>query len=100
MRSPVRGRARRRWFWAVFGLLVLIAGVTAALPWMFSLPAAQRRMALEANKILAPSSVEFGAIRLSWFRPTEISNVVLHDAQGDRSWRVPRATFGWNLWQT
>ena len=99
MRSPVRSRARRRWLWAVFGLLVLIAGVTAALPWLFSLPAAQHRMALEANKILAPSSVEFGAIRLSWFRPTEISNVVLKDAQGDTLVASPRATFGWNLWE-
>ena len=99
MTSPVRSRARRRWFWAVFGLLVLIAGVTAALPWILSLPAAQRRMALEANKILAPSSVGFGVIRLSWFRPTEISHVVLKDAQGDTLVASPRATFGWSLWQ-
>jgi translocation and assembly module TamB len=75
------------------------AGLTAAFPWLLALPIAQRRMAAEANKILAPSSVEFGAIRLSWFKPTEISNIVLHDAQGDRLLAAPRATFGWNLWQ-
>jgi len=99
MTPPVPVRGRRRWLRVTFAFLMIGAGLAAALPWLLALPVAQRRMAAEANKILAPSSVEFGAVRLSWFRPTEISNVVLHDAQGDRLLAAPRATFGWNLWQ-
>jgi len=79
--------------------LLIAAGLIAALPWLLRIPAAQRRMAALANNLLAPSSVEFSAIRLSWFQPTEITNVVLHDAQGDRLLAAPRATFGWNLRQ-
>jgi translocation and assembly module TamB len=100
MTSSVRGRARRRWLGVALVILFVAAGLVAALPWLLGLPAAQRRLAAMANAILAPSSVEFGTLKLSWFRPTEISNVVLHDAQGDRLLTAPRATFGWNLWQT
>ena len=43
--------------------------------------------------------MEFSAIRLSWFRPTEIADLVLHDAQRDRLIVSRRALFSWNLWQ-
>ena len=99
MTAPIRGRARRRWLLVAFGVLSIIAGLIAALPWLLQTPAVQRRMAAYANKIMAPGSVEFGAIRLSWFRPTEITRFVLHDARGDRLVSTPLATFGWNLWQ-
>ena len=99
MTSSVPVRGRRRWLMVGLGLLMIGAGLIAALPWLLALPIAQRRMVAEANKILAPSSVEFGAIRLSWFKPTEISNVVLHNARGGKLIAAPRATFGWNLWQ-
>jgi translocation and assembly module TamB len=99
MTSTVRGRARGRWVKAAVGFLVVIAGLIAILPWLLRLPGVQRRMALEANKILAPSAIEFGEIRLSWFRSTEITNIVLHDAHGDKLVAAPKATFGWNLWQ-
>ena len=56
-------------------------------------------MAAAANKVLAPGSVEFGKIRLSWFRPTEIENCELVDAQGDRVVVAARARLDWNLWQ-
>ena len=99
MTSSVIGRARRRWLRVALAIVLIIAGLIVALPWLLGLSVAQRRLAALANRTLAPSSVEFGALRLSWLRPTEISNVVLHDAQGDRLLGAPRATFGWNLWQ-
>ncbi|HEX3450640.1 MAG TPA: hypothetical protein VHS97_20465, partial [Isosphaeraceae bacterium] len=99
MTSPVPVRGRHRWLRVALAFVMMGAGLTAALPWLLALPSVQRRLAAEANKILAPSSVEFGAIRLSWFRPTEISKIVLHDAHGDQLLAAPRATFGWNLWQ-
>ena len=89
MTSSVPVRGRRRWIMVALGLLVIGAGLTAALPWLLALSIAQRRMVAEANKILAPSSVEFGAIRLSWFKPTEISNVVLHNARGGKLIAAP-----------
>ena len=99
MTSPVHGRARRLWRWVVLGVLLIGAGLVAALPWLLATAPAQRRMAAAANKILAPGSVEFSAIRLSWFRPTEIADLVLHDAQRDRLIVSRRALFSWNLWQ-
>ncbi len=99
MTSPVRGRARSRWRWVALTTFFVGAGLIVALPWLLKMPAAQRRLAAEANKILAPSSVEFSEIGLSWFRPTEISSAVLHDAQGDRLVAASRATFHWSLWQ-
>jgi autotransporter translocation and assembly factor TamB len=81
MTSPVRDRARRRWRWLAVAALAIIAGLVAALPWLLTMPAAQRRIAAAANKILAPGSVEFSEVRLSWFRPTQIANAVLRDAQ-------------------
>ena len=99
MTAPVSGWPRRRWRWVALAALLISVGLIVALPWLLKMPAAQRRMAAEANKILAPSSVEFSEIRLSWFRPTEISNAVLHDAQGDRLVAAPRASFSWSLWQ-
>ena len=99
MTAPVRGRPRRRWRWVALTTFLIGSGLIVALPWLLKMPAAQRRLAAAANKILAPSSVEFSEIRLSWLRPTEITNAVLLDAQGDRLVAAPRATFGWSLWQ-
>ena len=55
-------------------------GIGGDCPWC-SPRGRQRQMAAVANKILAPGSVEFSAIRLSWFQPTEIANFVLRDAR-------------------
>jgi len=97
MTATGRGRARRRWRFIALAVLFIGAGLIAALPWVLELPAVQRRLAAEGSKILAPSSVDFGAMSFSWFRPTEISGLVLHDAQGDLVLTAPRAVFHWNL---
>jgi translocation and assembly module TamB len=56
-------------------------------------------LAKQANAILSPGSVEFGAIHVSWFRPTEISRFVLRDAQGESVLASPHAVFEWSLSQ-
>ena len=84
MTSPVRPRARRRWLRLALAVLVIGAGLIIALPWLIAMPAAQRRLGAAANKILAPGSVEFSEVRLSWFRPTEIANAVLHADDGSQ----------------
>ncbi len=92
------GRARR--LRRLFLLFVVVAMASiAALPWVLSWPIVQRRLAAAANRILAPGSVEFASIRLSWFRPTEITGFVLRSAQGNPVLSGPRAVFEWNLWQ-
>jgi translocation and assembly module TamB len=75
------------------------AGFTAALPWVLSLPLAQRQLAAAANRILAPSRVQFRGISLSWTHSTVVSGVVLLDPQGDRILVAPRAVFNWSLSQ-
>jgi len=99
MTSTVRDRARRRWWLPILVVLLIGMGLIASLPWILRLPIAQRRLAAAANTILAPSSVQFDSIRLAWFQPTQIANVVLRDAQGDPVLAAPRAVFQWSLWQ-
>ena len=99
MTSTGRGRASRAWRLPLLVCLSIGAALVAGLPWILRLPIAQRRLAAAANAILAPSSVEFGSIRLSWFKPTLIESIVLRDAQGDRVLSAPRAIFEWSLWQ-
>jgi translocation and assembly module TamB len=99
MTSPDRNRVGRRWPRLVFALLFVGAILFASLPWVLRWQVVQRRLSIEANKILAPGSVSFSAIRLSWFQPTEIFSLVLRDAQGEPVVAAPRARFQWNLWQ-
>jgi hypothetical protein len=75
------------------------AGAFTALPWILGWPVARRLIAAWSSALLSPGSLEFEAIQLSWFRPTEIDGVVLRDAQGDRILVAPRAIFRWNLGQ-
>jgi hypothetical protein len=99
MRFTDRGRVRRRWRIIVLALFLVGAGLIAALPWILGRPTARRLLNAQANAILAPASVEFDVIHLSWFQPTEIAGIALHDAQGDRILVAPRAVFQWSLWQ-
>ena len=79
MASTDLTRARRRWWIAALAVLLAGAGLFAALPWVLGWTVARRLLAARANAILAPSSVEFAAIRLSWFQPTEIIDLVLRE---------------------
>ncbi len=95
------GRSRARRLWRAGALLVLLAatGFIAALPWVLALPFAQQQLKAAANRILAPSRVEFGSIALSWNHSTTIKGLVLHDAQGDELLVSPRAVLNWSLSQ-
>jgi translocation and assembly module TamB len=99
MASTKRTGARRRWRLALLVFLLAGAGLIAALPWVLGWPMARGLLQARASAILAPGSVSFEAIRVSWFRPTELGGVVLRDAQGDNVLVAPRAVFQWNLWQ-
>jgi len=89
----------RRWGLAIQVLLLVVCGSVAGLPWIVRLPVVHGRLAAYANSVLAPGSVEFSPIRLSWFRPTEIPDLTLRDAEGDAVLVAPRLTFEWGLWQ-
>ncbi len=94
-------KPRRRWLrWlslaAVIGLIVLLA-LVLVLPWIVEVPWVQRRLVAGASRVLAPSSVRFDHLRVSWTRPTEIDGLVLRDAQGDDIVVSPRAHLSWNL---
>ena len=99
MTSPVRGRPRRRWRWVALAVLLDRRRTDRGAAVAARNAGSAAPTGAEANKILAPSSVEFGAIRLSWFRPTEISSACSTTPR-ETGWSLaPRATFGWNLWQ-
>jgi hypothetical protein len=99
MMTPIRGRLLRRCLQAGAVILAVFAGLIVSLPVLLALPIVQHRIAAVANRILAPGSVEFSSARFSWFKPIEITNLVLRDAQGDRLIVAPRTTLGWGLWQ-
>jgi translocation and assembly module TamB len=98
--KPTSGsRARRLWRAGALLVLFAAAGLIAALPWVLALPFAQRQLAAAANRILAPSRVEFGSIALSWNHSTTIKGLALHDTQGDELLVSPRAVLNWSLSQ-
>jgi translocation and assembly module TamB len=99
MKPTRRNRTRRLWRTGAILVLLAVAGLIAALPWALALPLAQRQLKAAANRILAPSRVEFGSIALSWNRSTTIEGLVLHDAQGDELLVSPRAVLNWSLSQ-
>ncbi len=99
MGSTDRARPRRRWRIAAIGIVIAVAGLFAALPWVLSTTVGRRLLKSRADAILAPGSVEFASIRLAWFRPTEVSDVVLRDKRGTRVLAASRARFQLSLWQ-
>ncbi len=99
MTSPVRGRVRRRLAIVAIAIVIAAAGLVAALPWILALGVTQRGLATVANRILAPGSVGFTNVRLAWFQPTEITNLVLRDSDAKPLIASPHATFEWSLWQ-
>jgi translocation and assembly module TamB len=101
--TPKLSKPRRRWRGWLAVLSVLSIGVLgvalAALPWIVSLGPVQRQLTVQANRLMAPGSVRFDRLRVSWSRPTEIEGLVLRDAQGDDIVAGPKVQFGWNLWE-
>jgi hypothetical protein len=79
--------------------LLLIGASLAGLPWIVRIPPAHRLLAACANYILAPGSIEFGAVDTAWFRPSVIHDVTLRDAEGDAVLVAPTFRFSWGLWQ-
>jgi translocation and assembly module TamB len=99
MKPTSRSRARRLGRIGALLFLFAAAGFIAALPWVLASKFAQRQLKAAANRILAPSRVEFDSIALSWNRSTSIKGLVLHDAQGDQLIVSPHAVFNWSLSQ-
>src|SRR4051794_38427529 len=101
--SPEHSKPRRRWrIWLAVVSILGIGGLGAAvvaLPWIIALEPVQRELTVQANRLMAPGSVRFDRLRVSWSRPTEIEGLVLRDAQGDDIVAAPKAHFAWNLWE-
>src|SRR3954453_23080323 len=94
-------RRRRGMLWLSVSALAVVgclAALILALPWIISLPWAQRQLSIQANRLLAPGGVGFDRLRVSWSPPTEIDGLALRDPQGDRIVTAPRAHFSLSLW--
>ncbi len=90
-------RRRRIWkFAAALGLLVI--ALVVGLPSLLSTPPARLRIERGINRALAPGSVRFEGIRLSWTGPTRLERFSLVDPRGKVVARAPAAvldlTFG------
>ena len=101
--TKVFGSPQRKLRWAaltVVILLLLIATVFLFLPWVVALPGLQHWLSAQASRVLAPGTVHFNRLRVSWRHPTEIDGLALRDAQGSDMIVAPSAQFSWNLWHT
>ena len=78
-------------------MLIVLLALVLVLPWIVEALWVQRMLVAGASRVLAPSSVRFDHLRVSWTRPTEIDGLVLRDAQGDDIVVSPRAHLSWNL---
>ena len=87
---------RRLSITAVIGLISLLS-LVLVLPWIVEFGWVQRRLMAVGSRILAPGTVRFDHLRVSWTRPTEIDGLILIDAQGDDIVVSPRAHLSWNL---
>lgn len=96
--NPTR-RRRRMVLTIVAAIVVAIVGTVAALPWLLATPPGRRWLLARADRALAPGSVHFDTLRLSWFGPTRMSGFVLRDAQGDRVVVARSANWDRNLRQ-
>ena len=93
---PRRGRRLRR---GLAALALLVVVLIAAFPWALGTAPARRWMLARANRALAPGSVRFEAIRLSWLGPTHLTNVALIDPRGKPVIAAPRASWDRNLFR-
>jgi hypothetical protein len=98
MTTVVLRRLRRAGL-VVLALLFVVGGAVAGLPWIVAVAPGHRVLAAYANWVLAPGSIEFGAIETSWFSPAFVHNVTLRDSEGDAVLVAPTLEFSWTLWQ-
>ncbi len=75
------------------------AALVAGLPWVLNWPPARRLIKARADAILAPASVDFSSLRLSWFQPTKIDDFRLRDKRGSAVLTAVQADFQWSLWE-
>ncbi len=100
MEKPTQARKPRRWRKVAVGIAILFVAVVAVLPFALGTSTARRLLLGRVNRFLAPGRLEIASLRLSWFRPTRMTGVVLHDRQGDPVLNAPLVTWDRNLWQT
>ena len=102
--SQELAKPRRRWLRPLAAVLIVglvgLLAVVAALPWIVELPFVQARLAAAASRVLAPGAVRFDHMTVWWSRPTQITNLVLRDAQGDDIVVSPTAHLSWTLRET
>ncbi len=92
-------RGGRWWRLAAVAALAVSIAAVVALPWWLSTTGGRDWLLVRANRVLSPSRLEFKTVRVSWFRATSFTNVVLHDAQGDEVLVAPTAAWDRNLFQ-
>lgn len=91
-------RLRRRWKIMAVVLAVPMAAF-AAIPWGLATPPGQRWMLSRAGRAIAPGGIAWASLRVSWFKPTRLTRVVLRDPQGDQLIFAPEVTLDRNLGQ-
>lgn len=84
-------RKPRKWLRRLLLAAILIPSLTLmSLPWLASTSPVRVFVVSTANQALAPSRLEIGSLRFSWFGNQEMRGVVLRDKQGKALVTVPR----------
>ena len=94
--SP-RMRRRRRWF-LIAGLTLLIPTLLVASPLLLNTPVGNRLIGRRLDRAFSPGRLRIGAIRLSWVRPTRLTDIALGDPTGKTVVTAPSASLSASLW--
>lgn len=94
--TPAR---KRRWWRVLAALVVLAVAAVAALPWGLASRPGQRWLIRRANRALAPATIDFATVRVSWFGTTRLTGFVLRDADGEKVLEAPAVRWDRNLGQ-
>lgn len=82
---------------ALLAMTLVVVVVIVSLPWLASTTPVRLLVVSTANRTLAPSRLEIGSLRFSWFARQELRNVVFRNKAGKAIVSVPSIRLGRSL---
>ncbi len=99
-RSSKRRSRFKRWFLLLtFGLVFVAIALVASLPFLLETEPARQIILREANRKLAPSTVDIARFRFSWFAPTRFEKLLIKDDDGKTMVSAPNVVWKKSLAQ-
>ncbi|MCE9547834.1 MAG: hypothetical protein K8T25_20365 [Planctomycetia bacterium] len=95
---PREHRHRPRWHWQLLGILMLVFGIAWCLPWVVAwTPLRQQIVGMALPNL--DGSAQIGGASLGWFSSIELTDIQLHDRQGQPVLSIASITTERSLWR-